>query len=169
MPQKKSKKTQHKNTEKVTIYGTKTFVIHKGALHRHLKVPKNYKFRKSSIDRMAKIPLNKHFTFRTHKFTMTPKLKREVTLAKSFIKMRKDKKHNKKVRHKGGGSSDWRSTVYSRGSSSAPNMSPDQFRQFSKMGQYIPQTAMACAAAPISSGCVHPELGPPHASPQGII
>ena len=165
MPIKKSKKTHRKGTEKITMHGQKTFTIHKGALHKHLKVPKSYKFRKSSIDRMAKIPLKKHFTFRTNKFVMTAKLKKEVTLAKSFIKMRKDKK----TKHKGGGSSDWRSTVYSRGSSIAPNMPLDQFRQFSKNGQYIPQTAMACAAAPISSGCVQPNTGPPYASPQGII
>lgn len=164
------KKKHSKNTKKVTMHGQKTFTIHKGALHKHLKVPKSYKFRKSSIDRMAKIPLKKHFTFRTHKFVMTPKLKKEVTLAKSFIKMRKDKmKKDKKTKHRGGGSSDWRATVYSRGSSIAPNMPLDQFRQFSKNGQYIPQTAMACAAAPISSGCVQPDLGPPYASPQGII
>lgn len=165
MPIKKSKKTHQKGIKKVTMYGEKTFTIHKGALHKHLKVPKNYKFRKSSIDRMAKIPLKRHFTFRTHKFVMTPKLKKELTLAKSLINIRK----NKKTKHKGGGSSDWRSTVYSRGSSIAPNMPLNQFRQFSKNGQYIPQTAMACAAAPISSGCIQSDLGPPYDSPQGII
>ena len=99
MPVKKTKKTNRKSTKKVTMHGEKTFTIHKGALHKHLKVPKSYKFRKSSIDRMAKIPLKKHFTFRTHKFIMTSKLKKEITLAKSFIKMRK----NKKTKHKGGG------------------------------------------------------------------
>jgi hypothetical protein len=157
----KKKTTRRKTTEKVKLHGKKTFTIHKGALHKHLKVPKTYKFRKSSIDRMAKIPINTHFTFRTNRFKMTAKLKKEVSLAKAFITMRKNKR--------GGGSSDWRSTVYSRGSSIAPNMPPDQFRQFSKTGQYIPNSQLACAAAPISSGCVSNDHGPPYDSPQGII
>jgi len=70
--------------KKVKFHGKKTFTIHKGALHKHLKVPKTYKFRKSSIDRMAKIPLNTHFTFRTNRFKMTAKLKKEVYFSKSL-------------------------------------------------------------------------------------
>ena len=45
------------------------------------------------------------------------------------------KKKNKEIQKRGGGS-DWRSTVYSRGSYTAPNMSESQFRQFSKNALY---------------------------------
>ena len=55
-------------------------------------------------------------------------------------------KKTKKYKKRGGGS-DWRSTVYSRGSYTAPNMSESQFRQFSKNAQYIPNTKLANGAA----------------------
>ena len=70
MPLQYYKGGKKSKDEKVTFHGKKTFTIHKGALHKHLKVPKSYKFRKSSIDRMAKIPLNSNFTFRTNRFKM---------------------------------------------------------------------------------------------------
>jgi hypothetical protein len=40
------------------------------------------------------------------------------------------------------GGSDWRSTVYSRGSSSAPNMPLDQFRAFTQTGDYMANESM---------------------------
>ena len=39
---------------------------------------------------------------------------------------------------KGGGSSDWKSTLYSRGSYTAPDMDKAQFRAFTKSGDYVP-------------------------------
>ena len=44
------------------------------------------------------------------------------------------------------GGSDWRSTVYSRGSASAPNMPIDQFRAFTQTGDYISNESMNSAA-----------------------
>ena len=55
-------------------------------------------------------------------------------------------KKNKKYSKKGGGSSDWRSTVYSRGSYIAPNMDTKQFRAFTKNAEYIPNESMRTAA-----------------------
>lgn len=43
---------------------------------------------------------------------------------------------------KGGGSSDWKSTHYSRGSYTAPNMPLEQFKAFTKTGDYIPNESM---------------------------
>jgi hypothetical protein len=44
------------------------------------------------------------------------------------------------------GGSDWRSTVYSRGSASAPNMPMDQFRAFTQTGDYVANESMSSAA-----------------------
>ena len=55
-------------------------------------------------------------------------------------------KKTKKYKKKGGGS-DWRSTVYSRGSYTAPDMSKSQFKQFSKEAPYIPNSKLANGAA----------------------
>ena len=56
---------------------------------------------------------------------------------------RKNSKKGKKSKSKrGGGSSDWRSTLYSRGSYIAPNMERNQFRAFTKNAEYIPNESM---------------------------
>ena len=47
---------------------------------------------------------------------------------------------------RGSGSSDWRSTLYSRGSYTAPNMPVDQFRAFTKQADYLPNESMRSAA-----------------------
>ena len=60
--------------------------------------------------------------------------------------------------HNGGASSAWRSSVYSRGPVNYPNNGwyngEKQFKQFTKTGQYIPNTELPYAAAPISTGAV---------------
>jgi hypothetical protein len=65
------------------------------------------------------------------------------------------KKTVAKKRVKGGGGSDWISSVNSRGNSAAPDNYwgyPGElwFRQFNKSAEYIPNSQLAYAAAPIS-------------------
>lgn len=96
---KKNKK--HRKNEVVNMR-RKKIVVEKGGLHRHLKVPLTYKFRNSTIERLVKVKNGNKFTFRGNKFVMDEKLKRQLTLAKSFVKMRKDKRlKNKHPRSKG--------------------------------------------------------------------
>ncbi|VVU94922.1 hypothetical protein CPAV1605_647 [seawater metagenome] len=83
------------DTEMVKIGNEKPFVEKKGALHDHLKVPESYRFSKSTLDKLAKIPIGDSFTFKRNEITMTRKLKAEIGLAKAFITMRKDKKRDK--------------------------------------------------------------------------
>jgi hypothetical protein len=45
----------------------------------------------------------------------------------------------------GGGSSDWKSTLYSRGSYTAPNMPLAQFKAFANQGDYVPNDSMISA------------------------
>ena len=42
----------------------------------------------------------------------------------------------------GGGSSDWKSTVYSRGPVNNPNMSKEQFKAFTQTGNYVPMSSL---------------------------
>ena len=74
---------------------------------------------------------------------------RGTKLLKGGYKKSKSKKSKrkgtKKYRKKGGGS-DWRSTVYSRGSYTAPNMDSSQFRAFTKTADYVPNESMRTAA-----------------------
>ena len=53
---------------------------------------------------------------------------------------------------KKGGASDWMSVQYSSGPTNNPNMSETQFRSFNKDAEYIPNRALAMAAAPLLSG-----------------
>ena len=63
-----------------------------------------------------------------------------------------------KLSFNGGASSAWRSTVYSRGPVNYPNNGwydgKQQFDQFSKSGEYIKNTDLPYAAAPISTGAM---------------
>ena len=59
-------------------------------------------------------------------------------------KQSKNRRRNRKQR--GAGGSDWKSTLYSRGSSSAPNMPLQQFRAFTQQAEYVPNDSMRSAA-----------------------
>lgn len=58
----------------------------------------------------------------------------------------KRSKSKSRRNQRGSGSSDWRSTLYSRGSYTAPNMPVDQFRAFTKQADYLPNESMRSAA-----------------------
>jgi hypothetical protein len=82
-----------------------------------------------------------------------PVVKKPVT--KPVVKKPVVKSKTKKT-SKGGGGSDWMSSVNSRGNSAAPDSYwgyPGElwFRQFNKTGEYIPNSQLAFAAAPIST------------------
>ena len=63
-------------------------------------------------------------------------------------KKSKKSKYSKRQYNKqrGSGSSDWRSTLYSRGPVNNPNMDPQQFKMFSQHGQYIPNDSLRTAS-----------------------
>ena len=89
----------------------------------------------------------------------TPVVKKPVVktpvVKKPVVKKPTVKKTVAKKRVKGGGGSDWISSVNSRGNSAAPDNYwgyPGElwFRQFNKSAEYIPNSQLAYAAAPIS-------------------
>ena len=85
--------------EVVRIGKSKPFLEKKGALHQHLKVSESYRFSKSTLNRLAKIPIGETFNFQDNEIKMTRKIKAEVGLAKAFETMRKDKKKDKRHRY----------------------------------------------------------------------
>jgi hypothetical protein len=68
-------------------------------------------------------------------------------------------KNKQKKVQKGGIGSAWVSSQMSRGAVNAPNMPMNQFRSFTKTGQYIPNDMLQFAAAPISTGIVDDNFG----------
>ena len=79
---------------------------------------------------------------RTNKKRRTGKGKK----AKRSRNNQKRSKSKSRRTQRGSGSSDWRSTLYSRGSYIAPNMPVDQFRAFTKQADYLPNESMRSAA-----------------------
>ena len=63
----------------------KSIKINSGNIHKYLNVPKSYKFRKSSIERINKVKLNEYFTFRRNRYKMTKIIKKNINLANSFL------------------------------------------------------------------------------------
>jgi hypothetical protein len=64
------------------------------------------------------------------------------------------------------------SSARSRGpvqSSPIGDTSQEMFRQFSKTGEYIPQSMLAYYAAPISTGFVPDNTYPPYALPSSLL
>lgn len=83
--------------------------------------------------------------------------KKKASLGKKKTKKGKSKTpkrklSKKKASKKGGAGSDFALTLASRGPANYPDMSEAQFRQFTKTGQYIPNSMLKYAAAPISTG-----------------
>lgn len=75
--------------------------------------------------------------------------KRRTGKGKKAKRSRNNQKRSKgksRRTQRGSGSSDWRSTLYSRGSYIAPNMPAEQFRAFTKQADYLPNESMRSAA-----------------------
>lgn len=92
----KSFKNSNKN-KSIRNYGTQTenpyrrggskksVKINNSNIHKYLNVPKSYKFRKSSIERINKVKLNEYFTFRRNRYKMNKIIKKNINLANSFL------------------------------------------------------------------------------------
>ena len=63
----------------------KSVKINNSNIHKYLNVPKSYKFRKSSIERINKVKLNEYFTFRRNRYKMNKIIKKNINLANSFL------------------------------------------------------------------------------------
>jgi hypothetical protein len=84
----KSTKKSTKGKENITIDGKKiTFA--KGGLHRSLKVPTSYTFKKSELTPLKKIKVGETFTFHGKKIKMTDKIKKQITFGLTLMGFKK--------------------------------------------------------------------------------
>ena len=60
-----------------------------GALRSQLKVPKDYKFKRSELVKLSKVPVGDMFEFRGKERKMTSLLKKRVTLSANLMKRKK--------------------------------------------------------------------------------
>ncbi len=74
--------------EEVELDGEK-FEIKKGGLRQQLKVPKDYKFKRSELLKLGKIPTGESFDFLGKNFKMTKLLKDRVVLGANLMKKKK--------------------------------------------------------------------------------
>ncbi len=71
--------------QEVELDGEK-FEIKQGALRKQLKVPDSYKFKRSELLKLSKIPTGELFDFLGKKFKMTKLLKDRVVLGANLMK-----------------------------------------------------------------------------------
>lgn len=71
--------------EKVELGGEK-ITIKKGALHAQLRTPADYKFSMAELKRLNKNMIGAKFKFKGKDFTMTPLLKKRITLGMNLMK-----------------------------------------------------------------------------------
>tara|TARA_Y100000593_G_C4098358_1_gene231982 strand:+ start:35 stop:268 length:234 start_codon:yes stop_codon:yes gene_type:complete len=71
--------------EVVELDGT-PITIKVGALHRSLKVPAKYTFKRSELQRLNKKEVGSEFSFKGNKIKMTPLVKKRITLAINLMK-----------------------------------------------------------------------------------
>jgi len=83
---KAHKMAMEKDKKGVATLGGKKIVFMKGALHKQLKVPEDYKFTKSELERLEKINNGKQFDYKGRSFKMTDKLKKRITFGLNLMK-----------------------------------------------------------------------------------
>ena len=106
-------------------------------------------YRKKSNRKSYRKKTNRKSKRKSYRKKSNRKSKRKSYRKKSNRKSYRKKSNRKSYRKKsnrGGGSSDWRSTVYSRGSYTAPNMPLAQFKAFTETADYMPNESMRSSA-----------------------
>ncbi len=69
--------------------GGEKITFNKGGLHRSLKVPMSYKFKRSELSRINKIPDGSSFKFQDNTIKMTPKIHKQLTLGMNLMRRKK--------------------------------------------------------------------------------
>jgi hypothetical protein len=72
-------------TETVELEGEK-IKFKEGALHKQLKTPAGYKFKRSELTKLKNIENGKPFEFMGKSFKMTPLLKKRITFGLTLMK-----------------------------------------------------------------------------------
>ena len=81
----KEDKKKGSNKETVELDGQKV-TFQKGGLHRSLKVPEEYTFKRSELNKLKKIEVGELFKFKKNEIKMTSKLKKQLILALNLMK-----------------------------------------------------------------------------------
>ena len=71
--------------ETIELDGNK-IEIKVGALHRSLKVPQSYSFKRPELQRLNKKEVGSTFTYKGNQIKMTPLVKKRITLAINLMK-----------------------------------------------------------------------------------
>ena len=66
--------------------GGKKIKFSKGGLHKSLKTPDDYKFKKSELRKLNKVEIGDMFDFQKKKMKMTSRIKKQITLGLNLMK-----------------------------------------------------------------------------------
>tara|TARA_R100000152_G_C6593769_1_gene53309 strand:+ start:79 stop:462 length:384 start_codon:yes stop_codon:yes gene_type:complete len=90
--QKKQRKQKTETVELRNEEGKKEKVtFKKGGLHRSMKVPDSYKFRKTQIKRWKEVPVGNTITFKGNKIKVTTRIAKQLDLAATLMGLNKKK------------------------------------------------------------------------------
>lgn len=70
----------------VAELGGKKIHFNKGGLHKSLKAPEGYKFKKSELRKLNKVEVGDMFTFQGQEMKMTSRIKKQLTLGLNLMK-----------------------------------------------------------------------------------
>jgi hypothetical protein len=70
----------------VAELGGKKIKFNKGGLHKSLKAPEGYKFKKSELRKLNKVEVGDMFTFQGQEMKMTSRIKKQLTLGLNLMK-----------------------------------------------------------------------------------
>ncbi len=83
----KATKEEKKKPKMATAkLGGETIKFRRGGLHRSLKVPMEYSFKRAELEKLNKIETGKDFSFQGKKIKMTPLVKKQLTLGINLMK-----------------------------------------------------------------------------------
>jgi hypothetical protein len=83
--EKKVKKHEKGEKETVVLDGTK-ITFKKGGLHRSLKVPDDYTFKRGELNKLKKVEVGDDFKFKGKTIKMTGRVKKQITLGLNLMK-----------------------------------------------------------------------------------
>ncbi len=66
--------------------GGKKIKFNQGGLHKSLKAPEGYKFKKSELRKLNKVEVGDMFTFQGQEMKMTSRIKKQLTLGLNLMK-----------------------------------------------------------------------------------
>jgi len=86
---KKKRRPYIPRKKATAVLGGEKITFNKGGLHRSLKVPMSYKFKRTELERINKIPDGSSFKFKNNDIKMSKKIHKQLTLGLNLMRRKR--------------------------------------------------------------------------------